>query len=275
MRNKILKTIGSFINIISYFSPRSAAKVSLNIFSMPRKGKIDSIQSEFLNTAFKEELEFEDLSVMTYRWKGKNKTILLAHGWESNAFRWKTLIGELQKRDHEVVALDAPAHGNSGSKYFNALLYSEFITVVSNKFNPEAIIGHSVGGMSTVFSQFNNPQNQLKKLILLGSPAHFNGVLQRYVNMMGYNDEVHHTIKSIVYERYDHDTSYWSTAVFTKTINAEGLIIHDKTDPIIPYEDALLISSNFQNSELILTSGFGHSLNHQTIHNYILEFING
>lgn len=275
MHDLILKTLGYSINFISYFSVRSAAKISLNIFSTPRNGKISPLQSEFLDSAIKQELEFEDLSIMSYRWRGKNKTVLLAHGWESNSFRWKNLIGELQRKDHEVIALDAPAHGDSGSKYFNALLYSEFINVVSNKFNPEVIIGHSVGGMASVFSQYNYPQKQLKKLVLLGSPAHFNGVLQRYVDMMGYNKRVHQTIKSIVYERFDHDTSYYSTATYAKTINAEGLIIHDEKDKIIPFNDAQLISSNFQNSKLISSSGFGHSLSNQTIHNYILEFING
>ena len=275
MNDFILKTIGHSINIISYISPRSAAEASLNIFSSPRKGKIAPMQADFLDSALKEELLFDDLPIMTYRWTGKNKTVLLVHGWESNAFRWKKLIGELQNKDHEVIALDAPAHGDSGSKFFNALLYAEFINVVSNRFNPEVIIGHSVGGMASVFSQYNYPQVQLKKLVLLGSPAHFNDALQRYVDMMGYNKKVHQTMKSIIHERYDHDSSHFSTAKFAKTINAEGLIIHDEKDKIVPFNDAQLISSNFQNSKLISFTGSGHSLNNHTVHNYILEFING
>ena len=67
---------------------------------------------------------------MTYYWEGNNKTILLAHGWESNSFRWKNLITELQRYGYSIVALDAPAHGDSGSKMFNAILYSEFINML-------------------------------------------------------------------------------------------------------------------------------------------------
>ena len=54
---------------------------------------------------------------MTYRWLGKKETILLAHGWESNSFRWKDLIVKLDTAlDYNVIALDAPAHGRSSGE---------------------------------------------------------------------------------------------------------------------------------------------------------------
>ena len=70
------------------------------------------------------------------------------HGWESNSGRWKNIIQRLQQEQYNIVALDAPAHGASGSSSFNAILYSKFITVVSKNFKPNFFIGHSVGGMA-------------------------------------------------------------------------------------------------------------------------------
>lgn len=274
MSNLIPKTIGFLVNTISHFSSKSAAKLSLTLFTRPRKGKVSSLQSNFLELSIRETLEYENIPIMTYRWEGRRKTILLAHGWESNSFRWKELIENLRDEAYNVIAMDAPAHGNSGGKIFNAILYSEFINVVIKKFNPDVIIGHSVGGMASVFAQANYNKFSLEKLVLLGAPSQFEGVLQRYVSMMGYNKKVHSKIKAVIYEQFGNWPEYYSTARFSESINAEGLIIHDENDLVIPYNDAQLIASSYVNSRLISTTGYGHGLKNQTIYNSILEFIN-
>ncbi|WP_452228734.1 MULTISPECIES: alpha/beta hydrolase [unclassified Lacinutrix] len=271
--NFISKTIGFIINLISFISPKLAGNLALSLFSKPLKGKIQEKDFDFLDTAFKEELQYEGFNIMTYRWLGKNKTILLVHGWESNAARWKPLIESLKKLNYNVIALDAPAHGRSGSKRFNAILYSEFINIVSKKFNPDIIIGHSVGGMATVFYQHKYQNAELEKLVLLGAPSNFTGVFNRYVKMMGYNKRVHKKIGEIVLETYGHVPEYFSAADFTKEITTSALLIHDERDRIIPYQDAEHFVQNYANAKLITTQGFGHSLNNETITEYINNYI--
>ncbi len=132
---KILqKFIGFLINVIGLFSKKSAARLALYLFTTPRRGRLTEKQYDFLGTSFREELTVNSIPVMTYRWLGKGKTILLAHGWESNAARWQYLIEPLRKLDYNIIALDAPAHGKSGSKRFNAVLYADFIKAGFKKF---------------------------------------------------------------------------------------------------------------------------------------------
>lgn len=164
------KIVGKAINTISYVSKEFAANKAMSLFATPRKGKINAAQSKFLQSAETLELEYNGLKIMTYQWAGNGKTVLLVHGWESNSARWKNLMTKLQKHDCNIIALDAPAHGNSGSKQFNALLYAEFINVVSKKFNPEIIIGHSVGGMASVFFQKKTSIVPFKKIGFVGCP---------------------------------------------------------------------------------------------------------
>ena len=269
----IPKIIGLKINVISLISPKLAGNLALTIFSTPLRGKIKEHEIDFLDTAFREELMHEDHPIMTYRWLGENKTILLAHGWESNAARWKPLIEHLNTQDYNVIALDAPAHGSSGSKRFNAILYSEFINVAVNKFNPDVIIGHSVGGMATVFYQHKYQNPNIDKLVLLGAPSNFTDVFNRYVDMMGYNKKVDQRMGQIVKNRYGYYPDYFSAAEFSKSISTQGLIIHDERDRIIPYEDAKHYETHYANAKLITTQGFGHSLNNDTITAHINSFI--
>ena len=273
IKTLLIKSIGTYLNTLSFVSKPYAANKALALFIKPRAGKINESQSEFLATSQQEILKYNEHSIMTYYWSGKKKTILLAHGWESNSARWKNLINLLKQKDYSIVALDAPAHGNSGSKTFNALLYSEFINTAVKHFCPEIIIGHSVGGMASVFFQNKYQFNGIEKMILLGAPSEFKDVLKRYKDMMGYNQRVSEQIDCTIVERFGSRPENYSTAKFVETINASGLIIHDELDKIIPYNDALMIKNNFKNSKLVTTQGLGHSLNNEVVSNYIFEFI--
>jgi pimeloyl-ACP methyl ester carboxylesterase len=273
MSSILVKLVGKSLNGLSYFSKTLAANAALQLFSIPRKGQISEIQARFLATAKNQILEYNSQQIMTYYWQGARKTILLAHGWESNAGRWKQLIKHLKKHNYTIVALDAPAHGNSGSNRFNALLYSEFIHVVSQKFQPNIIIGHSVGGMASVFFQNKYQIKHLEKLVLLGSPCDFKDILKRYTDMLGYNHKISKRLNSIIKARFGDSPDNFSTAKYIENINCKGLIIHDEDDAIIPFNDALKIKSNFKDSILISTKGLGHSLNNKKVAQHIIEFI--
>ena len=78
----------------------------------------------------------------------------------------------------------------------------------------------------------------------------------------------------MVVDRYDKEPAFFSSANFSKEIKAEGLIIHDKSDRIINYDEAELIAKHYKNSTLKTTEGLGHSLKHDSIDDEILNFIN-
>lgn len=274
MSSFVIKSIGNALNFTSLISPKYASKKALNLFTSPRKGRYSEHQLKVTNSASFEELSYDNLNIATYHWEGKNKTILLAHGWESNSSRWNYILEDLKAQDYNIIALDGPAHGKSGGKQFNAILYSEFINVVAKKFQPEVVIGHSVGGMASVFCMYNHNLPFVKKMVLLGAPAHFTGVFSRYKSMMGYNKRISNGLDNIVLNRFGNPVDYFSAANFTKAIDAEGLIIHDKKDKIIPYEDGQLFANRYKNSELITTSGFGHGLKDESLTPKIIDFIN-
>lgn len=274
MSSHVMKSIGKALNATSIVSSKMATKKALSLFASPRKGRYNDEQKHVVESAFFEEICYNNMKIATYRWVGKGKTVLLAHGWESNSSRWEYILKDLKEQDYNIIALDAPAHGRSDGKQFNAILYSEFISEVVKRFQPDVLMGHSVGGMASIFSIHLNELNSIEKVILLGAPAHFTGVFSRYKSMMGYNTKISKGLDNIVLERFGHPVSYFSTANFTETIAAKGLIIHDKKDRIIPYEDGQLLANHYKNSELITTTGFGHSLKDASLTPQIIEFIN-
>ncbi|MFD1063933.1 alpha/beta fold hydrolase [Winogradskyella litorisediminis] len=273
MSNFIIKSIGNTLNAASYISARYASNKALKLFSTPRKGRYSLEQESFIKDAKKNTISYQDLSIAVYHWKGKGKTVLLAHGWESNASRWSYILEKLKDENYNIIALDAPAHGFSDGKLFNAVLYSNCINEVAKIYNPDVLIGHSVGGMASIFCLFQNDLPSVKKLVSLGAPAHFVGVFGRYKDMMGYNNRISKTMDKLVEERFGMTTDYFSAAKFIEDLDVETLIIHDKNDKIIPYEDALLFQKHYKNGNLITTKGQGHGLRGESTIPQIIEFI--
>ena len=274
MSKFIIKTVGNVLNATSLVSSKYASEKALQLFASPRQGSYTETQLNLIKDAKQKVFEHESIKITTYHWKGKGKTILLAHGWESNSSRWNYILNDFKAEDYNIIALDAPAHGQSTGRFFTAILYSDCIAKVANHFKPNVIIGHSVGGMASIFSLYDNDLPFVDKIISMGAPAHFKGVFTRYKSMMGYNRRISKGLDKIVLERYGQPIEYFSAAEFTRKINAEGLIVHDKKDRIIPYEDAQLFDNRYKNSKLITTEGFGHSLIDKSLTPQIIEFIN-
>jgi len=274
MEKLLIRFIGASINTIGLFAPKAAASYAIKLFSTPRKGRLTDQQIPVIESAFYDALTLNDHTIATYRWVGTNKTILLAHGWESNATRWHDLIKLLKAQNHTIVALDAPAHGKSGSTEFNAILYAEFINHVIKKYQPEIIIGHSVGGLSTIFCMHQNVSQSVDKLVMLGSPAHFRGVFKRYIDMMNYNQRIEQATSELIKERFGHYPDYYTIEQFADKIICDTLIIHDKNDPVIPFDDAILLHHHIKGSELFASENSDHSLKDKSVNEKLLHFIN-
>lgn len=268
------KIIGFFINLLSYFTPQYAAKLAVKLFSTPRKGQLNEEESNYLKFAIHEPIFYNNIPIMTYRWSGKKDTILLVHGWDSNSFRWKDLIELLKLEDYNIISIDAPAHGKSGSKIFNALLYSECIHAVIKRFKIDIIIGHSIGGTASAISLHKYNIIAVKKLIALGAPSNLVGLVNHYIKMMGYNKKVSEAINQYYLKHFDHLPDYFNVENFSKNIHAKGLIIHDKKDKIISFKDALEIKRHYKDAKLVKTVGLGHRLKSDIVYQHILNFLN-
>ena len=273
MNSLLPKIIGAILNSIGIFNSKLASRLALLVFSKPRKGKLSTNAHLFLDTAIKSTMYYLDLNIQIYQWKGPKETILLVHGWESNSSRWRNKIEKFHKEGYNIIAIDAPAHGGSGSDSFDAILYSEFINVVSQKFKPTVFIGHSVGAMSIIFFLHKKTYSDSNKIVLLGAPSTFTGIIERYKKMMGYSKKVGNGIDRYIKLTFGYPASYYSTANFIKNIDSHGLIFHDKRDPIIPYKDAIEIDLQFKNARLIPTKGLGHALKDNYISDEIIKFL--
>lgn len=267
------KLIGKAINFIALFAPYFAAKTAVFLFSKPRNAKLNEDAKAYLSLAEKKDITYLDFNLKTYHWKGHKETILLAHGWDSNSFRWKDLI-ELLKQDHyNIISIDAPAHGASGNSIFNAPLYAECLNKAIKEFNISTVIGHSVGGTAIAIALTNHNLPSVKKIVLLGAPSNLEISVGNYVSMMGYNNRVSKAINHYYLKHFGQLPAYYCVENFFSNLQPRCLIIHDRKDNTISFKEALDIHRAYKNSELIKTIGLGHRLRSEKVYHNILSFL--
>jgi predicted alpha/beta hydrolase family esterase len=270
----LTKSIGLYINLLSFVFPKKAAQLAYAFFSEPRAGRLteDKLPTVLLETQ-KDSFQYENHTIQTYTWKGDQKVIVLVHGWESNASRWENLIPFLRKSGSTIVAIDAPAHGLSSGKEFTIPTYASYINVIAEKFKPQYLIGHSLGGKTCLYYQsiYKNPS--IEKMVILGAPSDFKVILNNYITLLSLNSKIAKALEEHYLVHFKLKINQFSGKLFAATLSIPGLIIHDKEDTVVLFKEGEKIASTWKKSRLIETKGLGHSLHDDEVYHSVSKFL--
>lgn len=269
----IPRVYGLYFNTVVNFSKKNVSEKAFKLFCTPRKGKVLQEQKSFLSDAKDDILETNGIALQTYRWKGDGPTVLLMHGWESNTFRWRDFIPKLQAEDYNIVAIDAPAHGNSSGKLLTLPLYAECAQAVIEMYKPKYIIGHSFGGMSMVYNQYKFPNTSVEKLVSLAAPSELSDFMRQYKLILGASSKLMNGMENYFIETYGLKFNEFSSPKFVQSNTKKGLLIHDELDAIAPLWSSEQVHTHWENSVFIKTKGLGHSLHQDKVRNQVIEFL--
>ncbi|MFV5699472.1 alpha/beta fold hydrolase [Flavobacterium sp. ZT3R17] len=268
------KSIGLYINILSFVFPKKASQLAYAFFSEPREGKLSKENlPEILQEAQSETFHQGEHSFQTYTWKGNDTIILLVHGWESNASRWENILPYLKKSGSTIIAIDAPAHGLSSGKEFSIPQYAEFIHIAVQKFKPQYLIGHSMGGKTCLYYQSVYQNDSLKKMVILGAPSDFNIILNNYIALLSLNSKISKALENHYLNHFKLQLEHFSGKMFASKLNIEGLIAHDIDDTVVLFEEGKKIAGAWKNSVFIETKGLGHSMHDDELYKKVAQFL--
>ncbi|WP_240668933.1 alpha/beta fold hydrolase [Flavobacterium columnare] len=247
--------------------------MAFTLFSSPRKGKLNKNKLPlFLEESKKEKLKYENATFQTYMWKGNETKILLVHGWESNSSRWEKIVLYLKNTGSTIIALDAPAHGLSQGKKFSVPQYSLFIHEVVQKYQPQYLIGHSIGGNACLYYQHVFP-TEIKKIIVLGAPCDFEIILNNYIALLSLNSKLTKELKEKWELEYKQKIEDFSAQLFVQNSKIKGLIIHDIEDKTVAINEGKKIAQAWKESLFIETKELGHSLQDEKVFKEISAFL--
>ena len=257
--NLALKIFRTKNRVMGFVRPKSTINQAKELFLTPRKFPIKDWEQEqeLKGTRFKLN---NGLSVIS--WGQSERKVLLVHGWESRATQMSGFVDHLLSQGFQIYALDGPAHGQSEGKQANPYVFAEAVSNVYESLGPfEAVIAHSMGGsaVSVALSQMDSSVvSGLNKVVLISSPSSIQNVLERFSGFIGLSASNTANFVRLIEEVVGQPTEALDTASNVSKLLCEGLVIHDKSDLEVPYEDALEIVDSWKSTRLVSTEGFGH-----------------
>ena len=268
------KAAGKLINGIAYLSPSRAGKITLDLFCRPIEGReFNKKEMTFLKKAKWSSLKLDGKKIQCYTWGTEGQKVLLAHGFNSNASRWRPLVNLLQKSGYQVIALDIPAHGHSDGRRINGLLYARVIEQVMQQFQPSFVIGHSFAGIAFAYYFSIMKALTVEKIILLGVPNELSDIADVFFQQVGLNEKVQAAYYRTFEEKFGYPTTFFTLSKLLKEVPYPSLIIHDENDDIASFAGAKQIHELWEGSTFFPTKNLGHSLQGRSVYKAILEFL--
>lgn len=270
----IVKSIGGYINFLSYLFPKKAVQLAHGYFSEPRIGKLskDNLPG-ILQESHSEAFQYEDDTIQTYTWQGNKTVVLLVHGWESNSSRWENLLPYLKKSGSTIIAVDGPAQGLSSGKEFTVPKYAEYIHVIVEKFKPKYIIGHSMGGKTCLYYQYKYQSTSIQKMVVLGSPSDFKIIFQNFIDLLSLNSKISKALEKKYIVILNRNLEEFSGQLFASEIDIKGLVAHDIDDKVVLFKEAIKIAGAWKEAQFIETSGLGHRLHDDDLYKKVSQFL--
>ena len=197
-----------------------------------------------------------------YRWNHPRPVkVLILHGYGSAAYKFESFVAPLVDKGYEVLAFDAPAHGDSEGKSTNAVEYAAMIRKVMEQYGPvERFIAHSFGGIALSLALEDTAHDACTKIVLIAPATETSSAVDGAFSMLKIkNDEVRKEFDNIIFQVSGKETAWFSIRRAVKNIRAGILWIHDEEDDVTPLKDALKVKEdNHPNIDFVITKGLGH-----------------
>lgn len=248
------------VKMLAAVSPKRAAEKAFKIFCTPfNKSMIRT--SPLFDKAQKLRLIIDNKKVVGYRWNHpQSKRFLILHGFQSSAKNFERYIQPMIKKGYEVMAFDAPAHGESDGKQTNVLQYKKMIEEINRNYGPiDAFMGHSFGGLAVCLALESIAHSNQTKLILIAPATETSTAILSLYKVLQLNAETRRQFEELIRETGGHPVEWYSVARALKNIQAKTLWFHDENDDITPIDDIQpVMNEKYPNVEFIITKGLGH-----------------
>lgn len=262
--------------ILTTISPFLASRFAAKLFLTPFKYKIPNREKEMDENSIQKTVLVPSMNreIVTYEYGNSAKKVLLVHGWSGSGTQLAKIAKELLEQGYMCVSFDAPAHGKAEGKMSMMPFFIKAIQYMEEQHGPfEAVIGHSLGGMSSLRAIRNGMKTN--KLVIIGTANNISEITRHFAENMKMNHKVARKMKAYLDDRFNEDMDILSGGESAKYVRTPTLVIHDEEDVDVKVKSAYEIHEELENSELMITSGLGHRriLGNEKVINKITTFI--
>lgn len=264
---------------LQFFSKDLATKFAQNLFITPIKFKPPKREREMLEKSIITKITVRKLGkdICVYQYgtnKNTTKKALLIHGWNGRGTQLVTIANMLMRQGYNIVSFDAPGHGKSPKSKTNLTEFMASAFEVEQQFGPfDLVVGHSLGGMTTV----NCLKDGLKakKAVIIGSGDVVEDVIDEFVDQIQLKPIIAKKIKERFENQFNQSMRSYCVHLAAEQVKIPLLIIHDEDDADVHYKAAYEIKKHADQGELMITKELGHRkiLGNKKVIERIMSFV--
>jgi pimeloyl-ACP methyl ester carboxylesterase len=248
------------LNMLSVISKKRAASSAFDLFCTPlRRSRVK--QPGVFKEAERLQFTISGKMVRGFRWnEGARNKALIIHGFESTIKNFDRYIAALIRKDYEVLAFDAPAHGDSSGKRINLPLYVATIEKIHQLYGPfNSYIAHSLGALALTHFLERSEHDATVRAVLIAPVTEIMTSMNSFFSFLQLGEDVRKEFDRLIYERSGYWPAHYSARRAIANIHANVLWFHDEDDQLTPLEDATKVKDeNHDHVQFVVTKGLGH-----------------
>lgn len=245
------------LNSFARISPPLAGPLAFRFFCTPFRYPEPPRETEVLRRAERFSILFGDTPLAVYSW-GQGPIVLLVHGWSGRGSQLGSFVEPLVRTGHRVVAFDMPAHGRTPGRRTNALVATEAVLRVGEELGPlRGVIAHSFGALCTTLALRDGLDAGRVAYVAPASGA--DQAVSGFSGQFGLALPAERGLRNEMERRFGPTIwSRFSAVDCAPGLNVPALIVHDRDDAEVSYEEGQRLANAWPGARLVTTTGLGH-----------------
>lgn len=193
----------------------------------------------------------------------RGRTILLVHGWTSEASFMSAFVEPLRQRGHRVVAFDFPAHGHSPGRETNVIECARAMERVAAVVGPiDMAVAHSIGSLVTLLVAEGRPPltgpTAFGRFVFVAPPDRLATMTGQFADHLGLNQPARRSFERHVERSCRRPLAEVSCSRLLARLDKPALVIHCRDDTQVAFADGENLARSAPNARLHALKGFGH-----------------
>jgi pimeloyl-ACP methyl ester carboxylesterase len=256
MRTAVRFTRAAF-GAVQRASPGLAARWAERLFCSPPRRPISERMAAWLSGARRFDVPVAGRRVAAWSWGQRGPGVLIVHGWGSRGARFVDLGGALLASGFRVVSFDAPGHGASSGRLSSGPEFARAALAVATAVGPiSAVVGHSLGGFAAALAI--EAGLAARCAVFISPSANVNSYSEQFAALLGVADPVMASMRSRLERRLGFTWQRMDIRRLAPAMRTPLLVIHDRDDREVPWENGDAIARSWPGASLVTTSGLGH-----------------
>lgn len=250
-----LTTIRTANRVVGAIAPQLVAEFARRLLMTPHAHRPRGYELDVLARAQRITFRF---GVSGLRWGDSGPVVLMQHGWEGRPTQFAAFIAPLLAAGRQVIAIEAPAHGRSPGHQSHVFAFAETLLEVGAEIRGiESVVGHSMGGSAALYAISQGLS--ASRAVAISAPAALSRVLARFADWIALPEAAQRRFVQVVDRHVGVQAEELDVARLARGLGIDALIVHDRDDREVPYDEARAWATGWPAAQLLTTQGLGHT----------------